>query len=102
MCTEDEDFPDEASEEPAAPGTPIERVAAALGQPVAIFTDGVSVEPRLSEAVELLRLWARLRDPASARRVLDFLAAVVAEQDRVASGGAGGDAAGRSGDGWRS
>ncbi len=62
------------------PGTALERIAAALGFPVAAFIDGVAAEPRLGETVELLRLWSLVRDPEAAQRILAFVAAVVAEQ----------------------
>ncbi len=71
---------DPAADAAEMPGTTLERVAAALGLPVAVFTDGVAAEPRLHETIELLRLWSLVREPEAARRVLAFVAALVAEQ----------------------
>ena len=69
---------DEASEMDAA-GTPLERIAAALGYPATIFTSGLAVEPRLRETAELLRLWAKVHEPDDAQRILAFVAAIIAE-----------------------
>ncbi|GJD81510.1 hypothetical protein [Methylobacterium gregans] len=71
---------DPAADAAEIPGVTLQRIAAALGVPIAVFIEGVAVEPRLHETLELLRLWSLVREPELAQRVLAFLAAVIAEQ----------------------
>ncbi len=82
MGAENGHRPDLAAEQRAADarGTVLDRIEAVLGHPVTIFTDCTAVEARLSETVELLRLWSEVREPDAAHRILAFVRTVVAEQ----------------------
>ena len=57
----------------------LRRIANVLGEPPAVFFDGISSGSELSDTCEMLRIWYSLERLADRRKVLAFLRAIAAQ-----------------------
>ena len=69
-----------AAVRPSTTGDRLDRIAEALGCPVAAFYTGEGLPAELVQTHELLTLWGSLKGDASRQSVLKLLGAIVAAE----------------------